>query len=45
MSNRALAGAAGAEYVLFEGAQPAFHFRDVRDDEVLGLGNVMAAAE
>lgn len=39
-AGRALAGAAGAEYVLFEGAQAAFPFRRVKDGDVLELGNV-----
>jgi glyoxylase-like metal-dependent hydrolase (beta-lactamase superfamily II) len=40
---RRLAEAAGAEYVLFEGAETGFPFRGVRDGEVLELGNVAAA--
>ena len=39
-TGRALAEAAGAEYVLFAGADAAFPFRGVRDGEVLELGNV-----
>jgi glyoxylase-like metal-dependent hydrolase (beta-lactamase superfamily II) len=41
-AGRALADAAGAEYVLFAGADAAFPFRGVRDGEVLELGNVSA---
>lgn len=37
---RALAEAAGAEYVLFEKADVGFAFRPVRDGDVLDLGNV-----
>ena len=37
---RALAQAAGAEYVLFEGADAASPFRGVKDREILELGNV-----
>ena len=37
---RALAEAAGADYVLHEGAQVSFPFRGARDEEVLELGNV-----
>jgi glyoxylase-like metal-dependent hydrolase (beta-lactamase superfamily II) len=39
-TGRALAEAAGAEYVLFAGADAAFPFRGVQDGNVLGLGNV-----
>ena len=39
-AGRALAQAAGAEYVLFAGAAASFPFRGVRDGEVLELGNV-----
>ena len=39
-AGRALAEAAGAEYVLFEGAAADFPFRGVKDGEVLELGNV-----
>jgi hydroxyacylglutathione hydrolase len=39
-AGRELAKAAGAEYVLFAGANAAFPFRGVRDGEVLELGNV-----
>jgi len=39
-AGRALAQAAGAEYVLFGGAATSFPFRGVRDGEVLELGNV-----
>ncbi|HUP44722.1 MAG TPA: MBL fold metallo-hydrolase [Thermoanaerobaculia bacterium] len=39
---RRLAEAAGADYVLFEGANPQYGFRGVRDGEVLELGNVSA---
>lgn len=39
-AGRALAEAAGAEYVLFDGAQAAFPFRRVKDGDVLELGNV-----
>src|SRR5262245_61745644 len=39
-AGRELAKAAGAEYVLFAGANAAFPFRSVRDGEVLELGNV-----
>ena len=39
-AGRALALAAGAEYVLFAGAAANFPFRGVRDGEVLELGNV-----
>ena len=38
-SGRALAAAAGAEYVLFAGARTAFAFRGVTDGDVLELGN------
>ena len=41
-AGRALAEAAGAEYVLFEGAAVDFPFRGVKDGEVLELGNVTA---
>jgi glyoxylase-like metal-dependent hydrolase (beta-lactamase superfamily II) len=37
---RALAEAAGAEYVLFAGADVTYPFRGVRDGETLELGNV-----
>src|SRR3972149_3660946 len=37
---RALARAAGAEYVLFAEANATFPFRGVRDGEILELGNV-----
>ena len=39
-AGRALAEAAGAEYVLFAEAAANFPFLGVHDDEVLGLGNV-----
>jgi len=39
-AGRALAAAAGAEYVLFTGAAVKFPFRGVREGEVLELGNV-----
>ncbi|MBG0792473.1 MBL fold metallo-hydrolase [Methylocystis sp. H62] len=39
-AGRALAEAAGAEYVLFAEAQATFPFRGVRDGETLELGNV-----
>src|SRR5258708_27425224 len=39
-AGRALAQAADAEYVLFEGASANFPFRGVHDGEVLELGNV-----
>jgi hydroxyacylglutathione hydrolase len=39
-SGRALADAAGADYVLFESAQAIFPFRAVKDGDVLELGNV-----
>jgi hydroxyacylglutathione hydrolase len=39
-AGRALAEAAGAEYVLFAQAPVGFTFRGVRDGEVLELGNV-----
>jgi hydroxyacylglutathione hydrolase len=39
-AGRALAQAAGAEYVLFGGASTNFPFRGVHDGEVLELGNV-----
>jgi len=41
-SGRALAEAAGADYVLAEGADVAFPFKAVRDGDVLPLGNVTA---
>lgn len=41
-AGRALAQAAGAEYVLFAEAQAAFPFVGVRDGDVLALGNVEA---
>ncbi|MBI1220801.1 MAG: MBL fold metallo-hydrolase [Rhodobacteraceae bacterium] len=41
-SGRALAEAAGADYVLSEVAQVAYPFRGVHDGEVLPLGNVTA---
>ncbi|CAN7454688.1 MBL fold metallo-hydrolase [Mesorhizobium amorphae] len=41
-AGRALAAAAGADYVLFEGAQAAFPFRAVKDGDILELGNVTA---
>lgn len=41
-TGRALAQAAGAEYVLHESAAAAFPFRAVRDGEELLLGNVSA---
>lgn len=37
---RRLAEAAGAEYVLFAGAEARFSFQGVADDDVLDLGNV-----
>lgn len=37
---RALAAAAGAEYVLFAGADAQYAFKGVRDGDVLELGNV-----
>ncbi len=40
-SGRALAAAAGAEYVLHADAPAAFPFRPVRDGDELALGNVM----
>jgi glyoxylase-like metal-dependent hydrolase (beta-lactamase superfamily II) len=40
-AGRNLSGAAGAEYVLFAGAEAAFPFRGVRDGEMLELGNVL----
>lgn len=40
-SGRALAHAAGAEYILFAEAKVAFPFRGVRDGELLELGNVL----
>jgi glyoxylase-like metal-dependent hydrolase (beta-lactamase superfamily II) len=39
-TGRELAEAAGAEYVLFAGADAAFRFRGVRDGDHLELGNV-----
>jgi glyoxylase-like metal-dependent hydrolase (beta-lactamase superfamily II) len=39
-SGRALADAAGSDYVLFTDAAVTFPFRGVRDGEVLQLGNV-----
>lgn len=39
---RRLAAAAGAEYVLFAGAEAHYAFRGVDDDDVLELGNVSA---
>ena len=39
-SGRALAEAAGAEYVLFAGAPVGYRFYPVRDEDVLELGNV-----
>lgn len=39
-AGRALAEAAGSEYVLFADAKVTFPFRGVRDGEVLELGNV-----
>jgi hydroxyacylglutathione hydrolase len=39
-AGRALAKAAGAQYVLFADANVSFPFRKVRDGDVLGLGNV-----
>jgi glyoxylase-like metal-dependent hydrolase (beta-lactamase superfamily II) len=39
-TGRALAAAAGAEYVLFAGAEANFPFKGVADGEVLELGNV-----
>jgi glyoxylase-like metal-dependent hydrolase (beta-lactamase superfamily II) len=41
-TGRALAQAAGAEYVLFAGAPADFPFRAVNDGEILELGNVTA---
>ena len=40
-AGRALAAAAGAEYVLFADADAAFPFRGVRDGDELELGNVV----
>lgn len=40
-AGRALADAAGAEYVLFADAAANFSFRGVRDGEALELGNVL----
>jgi len=42
-SGRALADAAGAEYVLWHGADAAYPFKGVHDGDVLPLGNVNAA--
>lgn len=42
-AGRALAEAAGAEYVLFADARVTFPFRGVRDGEQLELGNVLIA--
>jgi len=39
-AGKALADAAGAEYVLFAEAETAFRFRGVRDGDILELGNV-----
>jgi len=39
-AGRALAEAAGAEYVLFAGAKATFPFKGVEDGEILELGNV-----
>lgn len=39
-SGRALAEAAGAEYVLFDGAEANFPYKGVSDGEILELGNV-----
>jgi len=39
---RRLAAAAGAEYVLFAGAEAHYAFHGVHDDDVLELGNVSA---
>jgi hydroxyacylglutathione hydrolase len=41
-AGRALAEAAGAEYVLFAGADASFPFRGVRGGEAIELGNVVA---
>jgi hydroxyacylglutathione hydrolase len=41
-AGRALAQAAGAQYVLFADANVSFPFRKVHDGDVLGLGNVTA---
>ena len=41
-AGRALAEAAGAEYVLSAEADVSFPFKGVRDDNVLSLGNVTA---
>lgn len=41
-AGRALAEAAGAEYVLFQDAAAGFPFHQVRDGDVLELGNVTA---
>ena len=43
-AGRALATAAGADYVLFAEAQAALPFRKVRDGDVLELGNVSIEA-
>lgn len=43
-AGRALAAAAGADYVLFAEAQAALPFRKVRDGDVLELGNVSIEA-
>jgi hydroxyacylglutathione hydrolase len=43
-SGRRLADAAGAEYVLFAGAEASRPFHGVRDGDVLKLGNVTAEA-
>jgi hydroxyacylglutathione hydrolase len=40
-AGRALAEAAGAEYVLSSNADAAFHFKDVRNSDELELGNVV----
>src|SRR5579862_7915982 len=40
-AGRALAEAAGAEYVLYAEAEVTFPFRGVRDGEVLELGNTL----
>lgn len=40
-AGRALAEAAGADYVLHESADAGFGFRRARDGETLGLGNVV----
>lgn len=41
-TGRKLAEAAGAEYVLFRGAEARYDFRAVEDGDVLDLGNVKA---